>query len=46
MSPLHKGSSDKVISQNIKKLINEGYPRKQAVAIALEKGGKSNKKGK
>jgi hypothetical protein len=41
--PLAKGSSQSVISKNIKKLIEEGYPPKQATAIALEKSGKSKK---
>jgi len=35
--PLLKGRSDKVVSKNIKTLLSEGYPQKQAVAIALSK---------
>lgn len=41
--PLKSGSSDKVISENIRRLIKEGYPRRQAIAIAYRKAGKDKK---
>ena len=42
--PLAKGSSKKTVSKNIRKLRHEGYPQKQAVAIAMDKAGKGRPK--
>jgi len=33
--PLKRGSSSKTVSSNVRKLMDEGYSQKQAVAIAL-----------
>lgn len=44
--PLKSGKSKEVISENIKREIAAGKPRKQAVAIAMHKAGKSKKKAK
>lgn len=42
--PLKKGRSKKVISSNIRTEIKAGRPRKQAIAIAMKKAGKSKKR--
>ena len=46
MSPLKKGKSKKVISENIGELVRSGRPVKQSVAIAYERAGKSRRKKK
>jgi len=42
--PLQTGKSQKVVSTNISKLSDEGYPQDQAIAIAMDKAGKGRKK--
>ncbi|NDC88441.1 MAG: hypothetical protein EB075_06505 [Bacteroidetes bacterium] len=44
--PLKRGYSQKTISENIKKLISEGYSQQQAAAIAYDSARKSKKGSK
>jgi hypothetical protein len=44
--PLKKGRQPKTITSKIRKLIQEGYSRTQAVAIALSKSGKKKTRRK
>lgn len=40
-----KGSSDKVVAKNIEMLVEEGFPRNRAIAIAMDEAGISTKFG-
>ena len=42
--PLSKGTGKKAVSKNVRRLIKEGYPQRQAVAISLETQRRAKKK--
>jgi hypothetical protein len=44
--PLESGKSDKIISKNIEELVNSGYSKEQASAIAYKKSGEDSEKSK
>jgi len=41
--PLKLGGSQATISKNIRKIMREGYPQRQAVAASLRSAGKARK---
>ena len=41
--PLKKGSSKKVVSENIREMMHSGRPQKQAVAAAMRSAGMSRR---
>lgn len=44
--PLMHGSSNDVVSENIRTLMHEGYPQDRAIAAAYSKAGRSKKRKK
>lgn len=44
--PLKKSSSKKAVGSNIRKMMREGYPQKQAVAAALSTQRRARRKKK
>jgi hypothetical protein len=42
--PLKRGSGKKTISSNIRELVHSGRKQRQAIAIAMNKAGKSRRK--
>lgn len=44
--PLKEGSSQETVSTNISELVHSGRPKKQAIAIAMNKAGLARRKTK
>lgn len=44
--PLKKGTSRKIIGENIKEMEYSGHSRAQSIAASLNNAGKSNKRNK
>jgi hypothetical protein len=42
--PLKSGKSNKTVSTNIREMVHNGMPQKQAVAAAMRKAGRSRRK--
>ena len=42
--PLKRGSSKKVVSENIREMVHSGHPQKQAVVAALNNARRSRKR--
>lgn len=41
--PLKRGSSQETVSKNIRKMMREGYPQRQAVAASLSSARRGRK---
>jgi hypothetical protein len=44
--PLRKGRGKKAVSSNIRMLMHEGYPQRQAIAIAMRTAGMARKRAR
>jgi|SaaInl8_200m_RNA_FD_contig_21_3815623_length_742_multi_7_in_0_out_0_3 uncharacterized protein YoaH (UPF0181 family) len=44
--PLREGANRKAINANIKELMASGKSKREAIAISMQKAGKSKRKGK
>ncbi len=41
--PMREGSSNEVVSENIRREMRRGHPQRQAIAMAMRKAGRSKK---